>query len=718
MPEIDQVRWHHDCSVGAVNVATTFHTDLRYAARGLTRTPLWTTTLVVTIALGIASTASVDGFVRGLIAQAGVSADAEAADSIARIGRLLRVAAIAVFAIACANVAAFLLARAAARTRETAVRVAIGAGRAQLIRQVLADSVVIATAGAIAGAVLALWMVRVVPALLWSEDASQLTLAADPVEIAIVAATCAFITILCGLVPLLETRDDPGAIIQRENSGPSRASVRLGAVLVTAQMAICTLLVIATGLLLSEFRSALQTTTGRRLSHPIVASMESLQTSSKTTEKTSGLRYFDEAMRVIREETSATSITLAATVPGNRPIWQSFEFENAGLPMRELSFVSTSRTLETLVMPPVAGRLFGNLDLGPCGGVVVTPEAAREIGDPPVVGRSIETPTGWADIVGIVDVRDESVARVFHYVPSEDEAIAPPVRATYRAVRPPSEATTLDVNIVAPNYFAFMGFPIIEGTNFAAGAEPCRVAIVNQEAADRYFNGAAVGAAIIDRLGRRTTIIGVINAAKLRAVGRAVLPTVYFPIEQDFLFRMTLIAETGGIKDAMLERLHRRLMQIPGGREDKIIVSSLDDHLSRTAFAPERIATVLVGASAAIAVTLGMLGLYGLMNEAARRRRREFALRIALGGRGRHLIAQVIGEGMRLVVGGTIAGVVGSAMVAQWINRATPTDEPLSPWIWIAAPIASTLAVLMAAVLPARAALASDPLMLMKEDGP
>jgi hypothetical protein len=407
---------------------------------------------------------------------------------------------------------------------------------------------------------------------------------------------------------------------------------------------------------------------------------------------------------------------------------QSFEFENADLPKRELSFISTPftpRTLESLVMPPVAGRLFGNSDLGPCGGVLLTVEAARALaGDQvhlvpdthPVLGRSIETPTGWADVVGIVDVRDESVARVFHYVPSEGDPVAPPAAETYRAVRPMSQTTTLDVNIVAPNYFEFMGFPIVDGSTFAATANPCRVAMVNKEAADRYFSGSAVGAAIIDRLGRRTSIIGVVDAAKLRAAGRSVLPTVYFPMEQDFLFRMSLIAETDGISNAMLDRLHRRLMQIPGGRQDRIIVSTLDDHLSRTAFAPERIATVLLAASAAIALSLGMLGLYGLMSEAARRRRREFALRIALGGRGRHLITQVMTEGMRLVVAGTILGVIGSVMVAQWIGRVTPTDEPLSPWIWIAAPLTLMIAVLMAGVLPARAALSSDPLMLMKDD--
>ncbi len=85
------------------------------------------------------------------------------------------------------------------------------------------------------------------------------------------------------------------------------------------------------------------------------------------------------------------------------------------------------------------------------------------------------------------------------------------------------------------------------------------MAVVNQEAADLYFNGNAVGAAIIDRLGRRTSVIGVVGSMQLRAAQRAVQPTVYFPIRQDFQPRMTLIAETNGVDAATLRRLHRRI---------------------------------------------------------------------------------------------------------------------------------------------------------------
>ena len=144
-------------------------------------TPVWTVVLILTIAIGIASNASVDGFVRGLV-DAGVRWPA-----IAKPPTASRESA------GCCGSRRSRCSRSRARTsrrscwraprratRETAVRVAIGAGRKQLVRQVLADSLVIAIAGAAAGAILAFWIARIVPAFLFDEDAQKMIFAADP----------------------------------------------------------------------------------------------------------------------------------------------------------------------------------------------------------------------------------------------------------------------------------------------------------------------------------------------------------------------------------------------------------------------------------------------------------------------------------------------------------------------------------------------------------
>ena len=697
--------------------------DMRYAARSLARTPGWSAMLILTIALGIASNASVDGFVRGLLTQdanlPGGRSFAEAAGSIAI---LLRVAALAVFVIACANVASFLLARAAARSRETAVRVAIGAGRRQLVRQALSDSLVISIAGAAAGAILAFWIAQVVPSLLFSEDADEMIFAVDPGGVALITVACAAITIACGLLPLLEMRaDDPGAIIQRHSAGPSRRSLRINAGLVVVQMTACTLLVISAGLLLGAFRSALQTAAGQRLSAPVLASVDALQSSSKSAMQEAGEHYFDGVARAAREITGASSMAWVAIVPGDRTIWQRFDFEAANLPLRPLEFervLLTPKAVERIMLPPLQGRLIGPRDAGACGGVVVSRTTAHALGIERVVGRSIETPSGeWVQIVGVVASQDDGdgKARVYHHTAVDDDVAPQTVTATYHFPKiEPSPRTQLHVNIVTPNYFDLMGLPVIAGRTFDDDVAGCREAVLNEEAAALY-KGDVVGGAIVDGGGRRATIVGVVRTPPLRVAQRVVDPAVFLPLGQDFQPRMTLIMETAGVSRATLRRLHDRIATIPGGRPERIIVKTLDEHLSRTAFAPERIATVLVGASATIALALGVLGLYGIMGDAARRRRREFALRIALGARTRHIVNQVIAEGMRLVLAGTVIGMLGAALVARWMARITPTDEPLSLWIWIAAPLMLVLAVTVASVFPARQALAANPLMILKE---
>lgn len=400
---------------------------------------------------------------------------------------------------------------------------------------------------------------------------------------------------------------------------------------------------------------------------------------------------------------------------------QAFDVETPDMATRSITLTSTpftNGTFSTLITPPIAGRLFGVADRGPCGGVVITREAARDIGVEPIIGRSIETPSGqWAEIVGVVAALDDTTPRVYHYMPDAEPPYPSPEPATYRSLHYNSAPRIeLDVNVVARNYFEFMGLPLTAGRDFDAAPDACRVAIVNEEASNAHFGGNAVGGAIIDGRGRRTSIIGVVGSNRLRASQRPVQPTLYFPIDQDYLFRMTMIAETNGTSAAMLRQLHRRLELIPGGREDRIIVTTLDRHLSRTAYAPERVASVLIGASATIALVLGMLGLYGTMSDAARRRQREFALRIALGARSGHVIQQVVAEGMKLVVAGSVLGMAGSILVARSVSTIAPVDGLPSPLIWIAAPLTLALAVVIAAVLPARRATAADPLTIMRDE--
>jgi putative ABC transport system permease protein len=655
----------------------------------------------------------------------------EVAGGMSRVGALLSAAAWAVFFMACANVATFLLSRASARSRETSVRVALGAGRSHLAKQLITDSVVISAAGGAFGILLAVWTADAVPALFFEQDAEQLRFAPDLLGILAASVACAGITIVCGLMPLFEIRhDDPAVVLRRESAGPSNAMRRLRAGLVAMQMTLCCLLVISTGLLLRGFRTALQTSAGDRLGRPILATVQArIDSSSRQETSDRGLRYFHDAEYAARSVAGVSVAAWVGTLPGSPPAWQSMRFERPQLPLRDVAIdvaAFTSQTLAVVAVPPVAGRLFSGGDTAQaCRVVIVNEEAAAALFDGDVVGRTIEDPAGQrVQIIGVVaTLKTERTPQpnrptIYYYADQTGTPLNRIGPARFRVPAWPKPASgVLDANVVSPSYFEAMGLLPMAGRVFSEDPAPsgCHVAVINQEAAELYFGGNAVGGAVIDGDGQRTEIVGVVHSVLLRTSQRRAEPAIYLPMAENSLPRMTMILGAREANRAMLASVQRRLDSVPGGAPG-VVVTTLDAHLSRTALAPERIATVLVGASTVTALALGVLGLYGVMADAARQRRREIGVRIALGAPGWRVIHQLLAEGVRLAGAGTIAGMLASFLTARWLARITLNVGSPNAWVWLAAPIVLAVAVAIASVLPARRALRVDPLEIMRDN--
>ncbi len=515
---------------------------------------------------------------------------------------LLSSAAIAVFFIACANVATFLLSRSSARSRESSVRIALGASRSQIAGQLMSDAVLISLTGAALGILLAMWTSRIVPSLLFDKDAEHLVFIPDLFGTVAASVACAAVMIVCGLTPLFETRhDDPARVLRRESAGPSAALHRFRATLVVAEMTCCCLLVISAAILVSGFRNALQTKAGHRLEHSILATVEARDGFAAPE---AGSQYFRDIEQAALSMPNTVTTAWSGTPPGSRPGWQSFRIEPAHMTVKDVEMdvaVFTPRSLALVTLPPKEGRMFGGVDTAESCPVVVINEAARDLVGHAAAGRSLTHPSGQrAEIIGVVAPSDTANTRtrnrptVYYY---DNQGRVAPDQSGPALFRIPARTElargVLESHVVSSSYFDVMGLSIVAGGTFTdRHPASCRIGLVNQDASERYFGGQGVGAAVIDAAGNRTEIVGVVHSELLRASQRRAEPAIYLPMLQDFLPRMTLIIGSRNASAATVASLRARLDGVPGGKEPAF-VTTLEDHLSRIALASERIAMVL-----------------------------------------------------------------------------------------------------------------------------
>ena len=166
-----------------------------------------------------------------------------------------------VLLIACANLANLLLARGSAREREIAIRLAMGASRRRVVRQLLAESAMVAMLGAAAGAVLARWLSGALVAFLSTADEGfYLAVAVDWHVLAFTAALAVGTCLVFGLTPALRaTRTTPGAAMKASGRGLTDARERFGLrrALVVGQVALSLVLVVAALLFVRSLRNLL-----------------------------------------------------------------------------------------------------------------------------------------------------------------------------------------------------------------------------------------------------------------------------------------------------------------------------------------------------------------------------------------------------------------------------------------------------------------------------
>jgi predicted permease len=173
-----------------------------------------------------------------------------------------------VLLIACANIANLLLARGAARDRELAVRVSVGATRGQLVRQLLTETAVLAVVGGLFSLPVAILTLQAIIAAMPAQQADMFALEIDSTAVIFAMATTFTTTLLFGLLPALRgSRADPGHVVNAQSTRASsdRGMLRFRGTLATTQIAVSTVLLVLAGLFAQSLRNVARVELGMEI---------------------------------------------------------------------------------------------------------------------------------------------------------------------------------------------------------------------------------------------------------------------------------------------------------------------------------------------------------------------------------------------------------------------------------------------------------------------
>ena len=349
-----------------------------------------------------------------------------------------------VLLICCANVANLLLARATARARELAIRSAIGAGRGRVIRQLLTESLVLATIGGVVGVAVGAGILKAAPSLLPAGLLpAMVTIGFDARVLAFCGVATLLVGILFGLAPAWQaTGISSRQVLSTQGITSTGPGGKLRGLLVVGEVAMAVLLLFGGGLLLRTLMAVESVDRGYHTDGAVTMMVDPLGSSYPTPPQL--LQFFDEVEREVRAIPGVRNVAYTSTLPLGASDIGPVSFEIVGDPppasgqRPPADFQLVSRAyFDTLRIPLVAGRTFTETDRLDSPRVCIVSEALvrRHLDGRSPIGlqlamRPAQVPQAkprMCEIVGVVgQVKDrpdeiEEVAQV--YVPFEQSPV-------------------------------------------------------------------------------------------------------------------------------------------------------------------------------------------------------------------------------------------------------------------------------------------------------
>ncbi|MGH7711031.1 MAG: ABC transporter permease, partial [Gemmatimonadaceae bacterium] len=268
-------------------------------------------------------------------------------------------------------------------------------------------------------------------------------------------------------------------------------------------------------------------------------------------------------------------------------------------------------------------------------------------------------------------------------------------------------------NVVTPEYFRTMGIELSAGRDFAdlrdVAAAP--QAIVNEEFARRYLDGAEPLGRRLEAAGRQYVITGVARNSLYDAFGEPPKAIVYYSYrDRPYSSGEIHVRTRAGIELTLAPEL-RRIMREIDPSVPIYDVRTLNDHVERNLFfrrVPARIFVVL----GPLLLLLAAIGIYAVVDYSVARRTSEMGVRLALGATAGRVAAQVAGENLRVVGVGALIGWTIAFLVYIHVAPGAPLDVSA----FVGVPILLLLVAAAASLLPARRAGRIDPLVALRQE--
>ncbi|WP_433968159.1 FtsX-like permease family protein [Tunturiibacter gelidiferens] len=284
-------------------------------------------------------------------------------------------------------------------------------------------------------------------------------------------------------------------------------------------------------------------------------------------------------------------------------------------------------------------------------------------------------------------------------------------------LRPANAASDALMFKVSPEYFQAAGTALVSGRGFTwqENKDKPRVAVVNRQFARKIFGSEAkaMGAYFKMPDGARLQVVGIAEDGRYGSLTEDPQPVMFLPILQSPSNSAYLVVRSSRDPEQLGQAIRDTLRNMDAGLP--VYIQTRYKALDVFLFGP-RMATISLGVLGVMGAMLSVVGIFGMASYSVSKRLREFGIRIALGAQKKELLHAALGRTFRLLTFGSVMGLLlglaAGKLLAFIVSQATPWDP-----VVLGGVVATMLLLgLLAGWIPARRALATDPLLLLREE--